>query len=226
MNVLDVAENSVAAGATLVAITLSIDTAAKRMTLTITDNGKGMPPEMAARVTDPFCTTRKTRKVGLGLPFLKMAAEMTGGALSIESTVGKGTCVTAWFTLGHIDLAPLGDMSATVAGLIQCSPDIDFVYTRAGRRRAVRRGHARAACGAGRRAPERAVRSALAAGISCREHRTTFTKGERCMKSLEELAAIRDKMKQTVNTREAAHDSTRVVVGMATCGIAAARALC
>ena len=117
MNVLDVAENSVAAGATLVAITLSIDTAAKRMTLTITDNGKGMPPEMAARVTDPFCTTRKTRKVGLGLPFLKMAAEMTGGALSIESTVGKGTCVTAWFTLGHIDLAPLGDMSATVAGL-------------------------------------------------------------------------------------------------------------
>jgi len=129
MNVLDVAENSVAAGATLVAITLSIDTAAKRMTLTITDNGKGMPPEMAARVTDPFCTTRKTRKVGLGLPFLKMAAEMTGGALSIESTVGKGTCVTAWFTLGHIDLAPLGDMSATVAGLIQCSPDIDFVYT-------------------------------------------------------------------------------------------------
>ena len=115
MNVLDVAENSVAAGATLVAITLSIDTAAKRMTLTITDNGKGMPPEMAARVTDPFCTTRKTRKVGLGLPFLKMAAEMTGGALSIESTVGKGTCVTAWFTLGHIDLAPLGDMSATVA---------------------------------------------------------------------------------------------------------------
>ena len=122
MNVLDVAENSVAAGATLVAITLSIDTAAKRMTLTITDNGK-------ARVTDPFCTTRKTRKVGLGLPLLKMAAEMTGGALSIESTVGKGTCVTAWFTLGHIDLAPLGDMSATVAGLIQCSPDIDFVYT-------------------------------------------------------------------------------------------------
>lgn len=54
MNVLDVAENSVAAGATLVAITLSIDTAAKRMTLTITDNGKGMPPEMAARVTDPY----------------------------------------------------------------------------------------------------------------------------------------------------------------------------
>jgi len=211
MNVLDVAENSVAAGATLVAITLSIDTAAKRMTLTITDNGKGMPPEMAARVTDPFCTTRKTRKVGLGLPFLKMAAEMTGGALSIESTVGKGTCVTAWFTLGHIDLAPLGDMSATVAGLIQCSPDIDFVYTV----------QADGEQFAADTRELRAVLDGVPLGISCREHRTTFTKGERCMKSLEELAAIRDKMKQTVNTREAAHDSTRVVVGMATCGIAA-----
>lgn len=89
MNVLDVAENSVAAGATLVAITLSIDTAAKRMTLTITDNGKGMPPEMAARVTDPFCTTRKTRKVGLGLPFLKMAAEMTGARFPSKAQLEK-----------------------------------------------------------------------------------------------------------------------------------------
>ena len=155
MNVLDVAENSVAAGATLVAITLSIDTAAKRMTLTITDNGKGMPPEMAARVTDPFCTTRKTRKVGLGLPFLKMAAEMTGGALSIESTVGKGTCVTAWFSTGPhrpccrwaIWPPPWRRSSSAARTSILCTP------CTAGRR-AVRRGHARAACGAGRRAPE------------------------------------------------------------------------
>ncbi len=41
------------------------------------------------------------------------------------------------------------------------------------------------------------------------------------MKTLKDLAEIRDKMKQTVATRESAHDSTRVVVGMATCGIAA-----
>ena len=145
MNVLDVAENSVAAGATLVAITLAqnsltanatrldilirIDHEKDNLSITLADNGKGMAPDFLKSVTSPFTTTRTTRKVGLGLPFLKMAAEMTGGALSIESTVGKGTCVTAWFTLGHIDLAPLGDMSATVAGLIQCSPDIDFVYT-------------------------------------------------------------------------------------------------
>ena len=131
MNVLDVAENSVAAGATLTGITLTIDTHTKLQTLIIADNGKGMPPEMVANVTDPFCTTRTTRKVGLGLPFLKMAAEMTGGALQIESTVGKGTTVKATFTLGHIDLMPLGDMAATVAGLIQCNPDVDFVFTAA-----------------------------------------------------------------------------------------------
>lgn len=129
MNVLDVAENSVAAGATLTQITLCIDSAAKRQILTIADNGKGMPPELLENITDPFVTTRTTRKVGLGLPFLKMAAEMTGGGLDIQSTVGKGTTVTAIFTLGHIDLMPLGDLGGTVAGLVQCNPDVDFLFT-------------------------------------------------------------------------------------------------
>lgn len=128
MNVLDVAENSVAAGATLTQITLAAESAKSLLTLTIRDNGKGMSPEMVKTVTDPFCTSRTTRKVGLGLPFLKMAAELTGGGLSIESKVGEGTCITATFTLGHIDLAPLGDIAATVAGLIQCNPDVDFVF--------------------------------------------------------------------------------------------------
>lgn len=129
MNVLDVAENSVAAGATLITIALTIDSAAMCQTLCIADNGKGMTQDMVQKVTDPFCTSRTTRKVGLGLPFLKMAAEMTGGTMQIDSTLGVGTTVTAQFTLGHIDLMPLGDMAASVAGLIQCNPDIDFVYT-------------------------------------------------------------------------------------------------
>ena len=129
MNVLDIAQNSVAAGAPLTRITLEIDHAAGWQTLTVADNGKGMSPELAARVTDPFCTSRKSRKVGLGLPFLKMAAEMTGGEMTLESQEGVGTTVTARFHLGHIDLMPLGDMAATIAGLMQCNPDKDFVYT-------------------------------------------------------------------------------------------------
>lgn len=129
MNVLDIAQNSVAAGATLTQILLTIRNTENQMVLTIIDNGKGMSEEMVQTVTDPFCTTRTTRKVGLGLPFLKMAAEITGGALTIESTLGVGTTVTASFTLGHIDLMPLGDIAQTITSLIQCNPELDFVYT-------------------------------------------------------------------------------------------------
>lgn len=132
MNLLDVAENSVAAGAKLVRIDLAVDDAAHRLRLTITDDGRGMDAALAARVTDPFCTSRTSRKVGLGLPFLKMAAELTGGHLTLESEVGKGTAVTALFCTDHIDMPPLGDVAASVAGLIQCSPDIDFVFTLTG----------------------------------------------------------------------------------------------
>ena len=129
MNVLDIAENSVAAGATLTEITIDISSADKRITLTVADNGKGMSPEMLRHVTDPFTTSRTTRKVGMGLPLLKMAAEQTGGTLDVSSTLGVGTTVKATFTLGHIDLMPLGDMSGSIASLIQCNPDADFVYT-------------------------------------------------------------------------------------------------
>ena len=128
MNVLDVAENSVAAGSTLTEITVAIDTAAKKLVITIADNGRGMSEETLQRVTDPFYTTRTTRHVGLGLPFFKQDAEAADGSFSIRSTPGKGTVVTATFTLGHIDLAPLGDMSGTIISLIQCNPDIDFIY--------------------------------------------------------------------------------------------------
>lgn len=128
MNVLDVAENSVAAGSTLTSITVEIDTAKRLLAVTIADNGKGMDEETVRRVTDPFYTTRTTRKVGLGLPLFREAAEATGGALHIRSQPGRGTTVRATFTLGHIDLAPLGDMTGTVVGLVQCNPKIDFVY--------------------------------------------------------------------------------------------------
>ena len=132
MNLLDVAENSVAAGATLVGIELDVDENAHRLRLAITDDGRGMSPELAARVTDPFCTSRTSRKVGLGLPFLKMAAELTGGHLALESQEGKGTAVTALFCTDHIDMPPLGDVAASVAGLVQCSPATDFVFTLTG----------------------------------------------------------------------------------------------
>ena len=96
MNLLDIAQNSVAAGSTLTQITIAIDTAAKRLTLTIADNGKGMDEETVRRVTDPFYTTRTTRKVGLGLPLFQEAARATGGDVTIRSAVGTGTTVEAF----------------------------------------------------------------------------------------------------------------------------------
>lgn len=129
MNILDIAENSLSAGAKLVRVTISENRAENRLTLTIADDGKGMDADMLRRVCDPFTTTRTTRKVGLGLPFLKMAAQQTGGDLVIESTLGAGTTVCATFTLGHIDLMPLGDVGGSLAALVQSRDDIDFIFT-------------------------------------------------------------------------------------------------
>ncbi len=129
LNVLDVSENSTRAGASLVQIFVTADTAADRLSIFIRDNGCGMSREQIDQVTDPFFTTRTTRKVGLGIPFFKYAAECTGGSFSIESEPGKGTAVTAVFVLSHVDRMPLGDMNTTIHNLIVYHPDTDFVYT-------------------------------------------------------------------------------------------------
>ena len=128
LNVLDVAENSVRANATLVEIEVLENTPRDLMTIRMADDGKGMDEEFLAQVTDPFTTTRTTRKVGMGIPLFKEAAEATGGTFQIKSQGGKGTEVYATFTYSHIDRMPLGDMAGTVSTLVQCNPDIDFLY--------------------------------------------------------------------------------------------------
>lgn len=128
LNVLDVAENSTRAGASLVTITVEADTSKDTLTIVIDDNGCGMTPEQVEHVTDPFFTTRKTRRVGLGVPFFKLAAEMSGGSFSITSEPGVGTTVTAVFGLSHVDRMPLGDMTSTMHSLITMHEDTDFLY--------------------------------------------------------------------------------------------------
>ena len=128
LNILDVAENSTRAGASFIRITVDIQPETDRLTVIITDDGCGMTSEQLERVTDPFYTSRTTRKVGLGVPFFKLAAESTGGSFRMGSEPGKGTTVTAVFALGHIDRMPLGDMTATIHTLILGHPDTDFLY--------------------------------------------------------------------------------------------------
>ena len=130
LNVLDVAQNSVAANAAEVTITLTEDTAAHTLKIEIGDDGKGMTPDQLQAVRDPFFTTRTTRKVGLGVPLFQMAADMTGGAFDIESEVGVGTTVTALFHTDHVDFVPIGDMANTVVTLMAMNPQINFCYRR------------------------------------------------------------------------------------------------
>lgn len=133
LNILDITENSVKAGATLTEISLCEND--DRMVLTITDNGCGMTEEILKGVLNPFYTTRTTRKVGMGLPLLKLACEQTGGGLEISSKhIDKfpnehGTKVSATFYKNHIDCAPLGDIVETVKTLIQGHPNTDFLFT-------------------------------------------------------------------------------------------------
>ncbi len=128
LNILDVAENSIRAEASLVEITVEVSVAADRLVIIIADDGCGMTKEQIDHVEDPFFTTRTTRKVGLGVPFFKYAAESTGGCFSIRSEKGKGTVVRAEFGLTHIDRMPLGDITGTIYTLVTFHPEVDFRY--------------------------------------------------------------------------------------------------
>lgn len=127
LHILDIAQNSVSAGAQNILIRLSWDKAAGTLDVEIDDDGCGMDSGFLKTVTDPFTTTRTTRKVGMGLPFFKMAAEQTGGQFDIRSTPGEGTRVRARFMTGHIDVPPVGDLAATMVTLIQGAPKIRFI---------------------------------------------------------------------------------------------------
>ncbi len=128
LHILDIVKNSTKAGATLVEVDITESTAQNVIKITITDNGCGMDEEFLKGVTDPFKTTRTTRKVGMGLSLFKTAAELTGGSFSITSELGRGTVVTAVFVRDSIDRQPLGDMASTLVTLVSGSESTDFVY--------------------------------------------------------------------------------------------------
>ncbi len=135
LHLLDIARNSVTAGADR--LELSLVERQSLLTITIRDNGRGMSPEFLARVTDPFTTTRTTRKVGMGIPLFRMAAEQTGGSLTIQSAPGVGTTTTAVFHTDHIDCPPMGDLPGSLSLFLQGAPEameIRFLHeTRRGR---------------------------------------------------------------------------------------------
>ena len=129
LHILDILQNSVTSGSTLVKLQIDEIPSEDEYLVKFIDNGKGMDAEMVQHVTDPFFTTRTTRKVGLGLPLLKQNAERTGGRMMIQSEPGKGTEVDVMFVFSHIDRLPAGDIAGTMALTVSSYPAIDFTYT-------------------------------------------------------------------------------------------------
>jgi hypothetical protein len=128
LHLLDIAENSVAAQAQNITISVNENLISDRLSASVQDDGKGMDAEMLSRVTDPFVTSRTTRKVGLGIPLLKAAAEACNGYLQIESQLGKGTSLEASFQRSHIDRMPLGDLPGTFLTLVVAYPQINWTF--------------------------------------------------------------------------------------------------
>jgi hypothetical protein len=128
LHLLDIAENSISANAKVIKILVVENSNLDLLQISVEDNGRGMSEQMVARVTDPFTTTRTTRKVGLGIPFLKAAAEACGGFLEITSKLGKGTSLIVQFQRSHIDRMPLGDLVTTILNLVVANAQIHWIF--------------------------------------------------------------------------------------------------
>jgi hypothetical protein len=128
LHILDIAENSITAGASRVKIKIVEDIKKNLLLIEIADNGRGMDEETIKMAYDPFFTTKTTRRVGLGVPLLAQAARESGGNLIIKSKKREGTTITANFQYNHIDRKPLGNIAETLTVLIAANPEIDFVF--------------------------------------------------------------------------------------------------
>lgn len=128
MHIMDIVQNSISANANMIEVIIVENPHSNDYSLYIHDNGKGMSEEVLQNVSDPYYTTRTTRKVGLGIPLLKQNTERTGGIFNITSAIGKGTSVEAHFIYNNIDRLPIGDIAGTMAMLASANPKLDFVY--------------------------------------------------------------------------------------------------
>lgn len=126
LHILDLAQNSVTAGARNIKISVSVSNTGKLLTVEIKDDGCGMSPEFLAAVEDPFTTGRKTRKVGMGIPFFKLACEQAGGSFNITSAAGQGTALKGTFETENIDRLPLGDLGDTIICIISSAQDSEI----------------------------------------------------------------------------------------------------
>jgi anti-sigma regulatory factor (Ser/Thr protein kinase) len=128
LHILDIVQNSISAGAQNIGIVINEDKLKNEFGITISDDGSGMGEDELTKATDPYFTSRTTRKVGLGVPLFKQNAERTGGRFAITSEKGKGTTVNAVFGYDNLDRPILGDITGVVVILVTANPELDFAY--------------------------------------------------------------------------------------------------
>lgn len=128
LHLLDLLQNCAHAQATRVALSVSIDKGSDRLTVTVEDNGRGMDEREKRRALDPFYTTQRGKKVGLGLPMVAQSASMAGGDVTVESKPGSGTKVVIAFSLCHVDRQPLGDLAATLVSFLAGNSEIETLF--------------------------------------------------------------------------------------------------
>ena len=127
LHVLDIAMNSLTAGARTVQIMVAERAGQDLLTVRIQDDGRGMDEATLQRVLAAPVSTKRTRKkgIGLGLALLRQTAEMCDGKFEVRSTLRMGTTVTASMKLSHVDRPPLGDLNATILALCAANPAVD-----------------------------------------------------------------------------------------------------
>ncbi len=126
LHILDIMQNSIAAQASLIKVVIMAKSETGILETVVEDNGCGMDSDLLNRTTDPFYTTRTTRKVGLGIPLFKASAEQSGGSFGITSQKGAGTVVTAAYLVAHIDRPPLGDLAGVIADTAAAYPAVEI----------------------------------------------------------------------------------------------------
>lgn len=127
LHIIDIIQNSLSAGASRITVAVDENVTADKLTITVADNGRGMTPDQVARLSDPFYTTRTTRRVGMGIPLLRQSAEQAAGSLTVESQPGLGTQITAAFQYSHLDRPPLGDLAGSFVLMVAANPEIRFI---------------------------------------------------------------------------------------------------
>ena len=124
----DITENAIRAKAEKIEITLELDNAKDIISMTILDNGQGIESDKLNQVVSPFYSSKTTRKIGLGLPFLKAAAQLCNGQFSIQSTIGEGTKVQASFQASHLDCPMFGDLANAIFCLMIHQDAKEIIY--------------------------------------------------------------------------------------------------